>query len=165
MSVDFTLFPRAGFFRRLGAWIYDALLVVAIYMFVALICSAFFTGLYLMGFIGNGADLTPSDYLSTSLFFKIVLNTLSLLAIVYFFLFFWARSGQTLGMKAWRLRLQHLDGSLISKATGLKRLAPSLLGLGNIWLFVEWRHNLSLQDKLTNTEVVVLSIEVNKAKI
>lgn len=165
MTIDFTLFPRAGFFRRLGAWIYDALLVVAIYMFISLLCSALFVALYSNGVIGDGTSASPSDYLAQSLVFKIVMNSLSFFAIVYFFLFFWARSGQTLGMKAWRLRIQHLDGQLMSKKQGLKRLIFSLLGLGNFWLFFNWQHKLSLQDKMTDTEVVVLSLDANKAKL
>ncbi|GHF77602.1 RDD family protein [Thalassotalea marina] len=165
MATDFTLFPRAGFFRRLGAWVYDALLVVAIYMFVSLLCSAFFIALYTNGVIGSGLDIAPSDYLAQSMVFKIIMNSLSFVAIVYFFVFFWSRSGQTLGMKAWRLRIQHLDGQLMSKKMGLKRMLFSLLGLGNFWLFLNWQHKLSIQDKLTETEVVVLSLEANKAKI
>lgn len=165
MVIDFTLFPRAGFFRRLGAWIYDALLVVAIYMFVSLLCSTTFVILFTNGIIGGGADVAPSEYMAQSITFKVVMNSLSFLAIVYFFLFFWSRSGQTLGMKAWRLRIQHVNGQLMSKKTGCKRLLVSFLGLGNFWIFFNWKNKLSLQDTLTETEVVVLSLDANRAKI
>ena len=74
-------------------------------------------------------------------------------------------SGQTLGMKAWRLRLQNNDGSCISKMTGLKRLLPTLLGLGNLVVIFDRKNKLSLQDRLTNTEVVVLSLEANKGRL
>ena len=68
-------------------------------------------------------------------------------------------------MKAWRLRLQNQDGSLVSRKTALKRLLPTLLGLGNLWLLIDWKNKLSLQDKLTNTEVVVLSLEANRGRL
>jgi len=68
-------------------------------------------------------------------------------------------------MKAWRLRLQEQDGSLISKTTGLKRLLPTLLGLGNLMVIFDRKNKLSLQDRLTNTEVVVLTLEANRGRL
>ncbi len=88
-----------------------------------------------------------------------------MLGSVFFFVFFWAKSGQTLGMKAWRLRVQNQDGTRISKITGIKRLLPTLLGLGNLTVIFDRKNKLSLQDRLTNTEVVVLSLEANKGRL
>ena len=155
-------FPRAGFRRRFASWIYDALVAVAIYMFVTLICSAVFNTLFSMEIIGKGSALTASDYFATSLLFKFTLNSISALAIIWFFVYFWARSGQTLGMRAWRLRVQNRDTSTISKKTALKRLLPTLLGLGNLTVIFDRKNKLSLQDRITDTEVVVLSLEANK---
>ena len=67
-------------------------------------------------------------------------------------------------MKAWRLRVQNLDGSLISKKTGLKRLLPTLIGFGNFAVLFDRKNKLSLQDRFTQTEVVILPIEVSRAK-
>ena len=85
--------------------------------------------------------------------------------VSFFFVFFWAKSGQTLGMKAWRLRLQNQDGSRISKKTGLKRLIPTLFGLGNLTVIFDRKNKLSLQDRFTNTEVVVLTLDANKGRL
>ncbi|MEY8251112.1 MAG: RDD family protein, partial [Colwellia sp.] len=82
-----------------------------------------------------------------------------------FFVYFWSKKGQTLGMRAWRLRLQNLDGSLLSKTTAVKRLVPTLLGLGNFWVLFDRKNKLSLQDRITNTEVVVLSLEANRGRL
>jgi uncharacterized RDD family membrane protein YckC len=68
-------------------------------------------------------------------------------------------------MRAWRLRIQNLDGSLITISTGIKRLLPTLLGLGNILVIFDRKNKLSLQDRLTKTEVVVLSLEANKGRL
>ena len=68
-------------------------------------------------------------------------------------------------MKAWRLRLQNQDGSLISKKTAIMRLLPTLLGLGNILVIFDRKNKLSLQDRLTKSEVVVLSLAANKGRL
>ena len=83
----------------------------------------------------------------------------------FFFVWFWSRSGQTIGMKAWRLRVQNQDGTRMSKTTAIARLLPTLLGLGNIMVLFDRNNKLSLQDKITNTEVVVLSLEENKGRL
>ena len=68
-------------------------------------------------------------------------------------------------MRAWRLRVQNYDGSLISKVTAVKRLIPTILGLGSLLVIVDRKNKLSLQDRLTNTEVVVLSVEANRVRL
>ena len=61
--------------------------------------------------------------------------------------------------------LQNQDGTRISKVTGIKRLLPTLLGLGNLTVLFDRKKKLSLQDRITNTEVVVLSLEANKGRL
>lgn len=156
------VFPRAGLFRRLGSWLYDFLVAVAIYMIIGLLLSAIFNTLFLMEYINTLGYETGSDYIAESLLFKIIFNGLATLSISFFFVYFWARSGQTIGMRAWRLRVQTQSGHVISKKTGWKRLLPTLLGLGNFAVLFDRKNKLSLQDKFTNTEVVVLSLEANK---
>ena len=158
-----TAFPRAGLLRRLGSWLYDFLVAVAIYMIVGLLLSAIFNTLFLMGYINTLGYETGSDYTANSLLFKTVLNGLSFICISFFFVYFWARSGQTIGMRAWRLRVQTQTGTTITKKIGLKRLLPTLLGLGNFAVLFDRKNKLSLQDKFTNTEVVVLSLEANES--
>ncbi|MDO6428688.1 RDD family protein [Thalassotalea sp. 1_MG-2023] len=164
-SVDFTVFPRAGFMRRFGAWVYDALLAIAVYMVAGAIGFGLFKIAATLGLVNMNGHQHLIDVQQSSYLYSALIYGWNFSWVIYFFLFFWARSGQTLGMKAWRLRLQHLDGQLINKKLGLIRIIYSIFGLGNIWLFIEWKHKLSLQDKLTNTEIVVLSLAANKAKI
>ncbi|WP_448211880.1 RDD family protein [Colwellia sp. MEBiC06753] len=163
--VRYTDFPRAGFFRRLGSWIYDVLIALSVYM----IAGAIGFGLFALAAKFGLVDMQGYQHLieaqQSSLLYSSLIYSWSISWVGFFFVYFWARSGQTIGMKAWRLRLQNHDGSLISKTTGVKRLLPTLLGLGNLLVLFDRKNKLSLQDRLTNTEVVVLSLEANKTKL
>lgn len=163
-SNEFTQFPRAGFIRRLASYIYDLLLAVAVYMVAGALSYGIFGLLYAQGIIDNQGFEHAIDLKASSLLYRVIIDGFALCCVAYFFIYFWARSGQTLGMKAWRLRLQNLDGSLIDKKTGIKRLLPTCLGLGNLWVIFDRKNKQSLQDKLTDTEVVVLSLEANKGR-
>ncbi len=158
-------FPRAGFRRRFGSWIYDVLISIAVYMVAGavsflLIYLGHYIGLYTMQ-----GEQHFSDTIANTYWLKWPNEFWKLAWVSFFFIFFWAKSGQTLGMKAWRLRLQNQDGTRISKVKGLKRLLPTLLGLGNLTVIFDRKNKLSLQDRLTKTEVVVLSLEANKGRL
>ena len=163
-STEYNQFPRAGFIRRFASWVYDLLLAIAVYMVAGAIGFGLFSLAAQMGVVEVGEQQHLIDVQQNSLVYSLVIYTWSLSWVAYFFIYFWARSGQTLGMKAWRLRLQNQDGSLISKATGFKRILPTALGLGNILVIFDRKNKLSLQDRVTNTEVVLLSLEANKGK-
>jgi uncharacterized RDD family membrane protein YckC len=158
-------FPRAGFRRRFGSWIYDLLIIIAIFMLSGYVCVALFVALDVMGLISITRSGFGIDWNATHIAYKVAFNSWCLAWVSLFFIYFWSKKGQTLGMRAWRLRLQNLDGSLLSKTTAVKRLLPTLLGLGNLTLLVDRKNKLSLQDRLTNTEVVVLSLEANKGRL
>jgi uncharacterized RDD family membrane protein YckC len=158
-------FPRAGFRRRFGSWVYDVLIAFAVYMVAGaasflLIYLGYYIGLYNM----QGYEHF-SDTISNTAWLKWPNEFWKLAWVSFFFIYFWAKSGQTLGMKAWRLRLQNQDGTRINKMTGLKRLIPTLFGLGNLTVIFDRKNKLSLQDRLTNTEVVVLSLAANKGRL
>lgn len=158
-------FPRAGFRRRFGSWVYDFLIAFAVYMVAGAVSFLFIYLGYYIGLYGMQGYEHFSDTISNTYWLKWPNEFWKLAWVSFFFVFFWAKSGQTLGMKAWRLRLQNQDGSRISKKTGLKRLIPTLLGLGNLTVIFDRKNKLSLQDRLTNTEVVVLSLAANKGRL
>ena len=71
----------------------------------------------------------------------------------------WTRRGQTLGMVAWRLRLERADGSLPCWPDVPKRLAAATLsllpaGLGWWWMLVD-RERLAWHDRLSGTRIVL----------
>jgi len=158
-------FPRAGFRRRFGSWVYDVLIAIAVYMFAGAIAFLLFNLLIKFGTINMQGFEHAIDLQRSSIVYSTLIYGWNIAWVSFFFVFFWSKTGQTLGMKAWRLRLQNPDGTRINKVTGLKRLLPTLLGLGNLTVLFDRKHKLSLQDRLTNTEIVVLSLEENKGRL
>jgi len=158
-------FPRAGFRRRLGSWVYDVLIGFAVYMLAGAISFLLFNVSIKFGLIDMNGFEHAIDLQRSSLVYSLLIYGWNVVWVSFFFVYFWAKSGQTLGMKAWRLRLQNQNGTRISKLTGIKRLIPTLLGLGNLTVIFDRKNKLSLQDRMTNTEVVVLSLEANKGRL
>jgi uncharacterized RDD family membrane protein YckC len=77
-----------------------------------------------------------------------------------FFTGFWVRGGQTLGMRAWRLKLVRLDGGDISWSDALKRHLAALFsilvfGLGFIWILVD-PQKLAWHDRLSMTRLILI---------
>jgi uncharacterized RDD family membrane protein YckC len=160
-----TNFPRASFRRRFGSWIYDLLLVIAIFMLSGYACVALFAALDVAGLISLNRTGFDINWNASHPLYKVAFNAWGIVWVCAFFIYFWANKGQTLGMRAWRLRVQNYDGSLISKGTAIKRLVPTLFGLGSLLVIIDRKNKLSLQDRLTNTEVVLLSIEANRGRL
>lgn len=77
-----------------------------------------------------------------------------------FYYYFWRRNGQTLGMQAWRLRLDNRAGGRATPLQCLKRMPVGLLallcgGLGYWWIWFD-REGRAWQDRFSDTRVVVL---------
>jgi uncharacterized RDD family membrane protein YckC len=77
-----------------------------------------------------------------------------------FYYYFWRRNGQTLGMQAWRLRLDIAEGGRPSLRQCLLRMPVGFLallcgGLGYWWIWID-RDRLAWQDRASSTRVVVL---------
>jgi uncharacterized RDD family membrane protein YckC len=77
-----------------------------------------------------------------------------------FYAWFWTHGGQTLGMRAWRLRVQRFDGSPITLWQVLLRFlsaipAWALLGLGYLWILVD-KDRLALHDRFSESMIVRL---------
>jgi uncharacterized RDD family membrane protein YckC len=158
-------FPRAGFRRRFASWVYDFLIAFAVYMVAGALSFLMFNLLIKFGVISMNGFEHSIDLQRSSLLYSVFIYGWNIAWVSFFFVWFWAKNGQTLGMKAWRLRVQNQNGSLISKTTGVKRLLPTLLGLGNLAVIFDRKNKLSLQDRLTTTEVVVLTLEANRGRL
>ena len=158
-------FPRAGFRRRFGSWIYDFLLSFAVYMVAGAVSFLLIYLGHYFGLYDMQGEQHFSDTIANTPWLKWPNELWKMAWVGFFFVYFWTKSGQTLGMRAWRLRLQNLDGSLLSKTTAIKRFVPTLLGLGNILVIFDRKNKLSLQDRITQTEVVLLSLEANRGRL
>lgn len=129
----------AGLMRRLAAMLYDLLLIVAVWM--------------LMGFVA--VALNRGEANETPLF-----HSLLFVATFAFFAFFWMRAGMTLGMQAWRLRVETNDGMSISLVQSLLRFLAACaslaaFGLGYWWILFD-PEKRSWSDIASNSRVVVL---------
>jgi uncharacterized RDD family membrane protein YckC len=137
--------PNAGLPRRLGAMLYDALLVVASWMIV--------TALFLPW--TRGEAITPGASGALEYLYRIVL----LAVLIAFFGFFWTRKGQTLGMAAWRLKVMRFDGARMTWRDVVLRISgafvsASIFALGYLWIIAS-RDRLAWHDRWSKTKVVV----------
>jgi uncharacterized RDD family membrane protein YckC len=82
--------------RRLGALLYDTVLVFGVLAIVALLALPL-----------QGGKLAVPGELGT---FAYVLRGIQVLVVCGFFGYFWTQRGQTLGMLAWRLRITSAAG-------------------------------------------------------
>jgi uncharacterized RDD family membrane protein YckC len=147
--------PKAGLMRRLGAWLYDGLIIIAIEMMAAGVVIAIFEALVAMGVMDYGLHVDVSDYLTRHPLWSLLFTGYLAVVWIGFFVYFWTHAGQTLGMRAWKLRVQNPDGTLINYTQALVRVATSAFGLSN--LFVPFDHKKrAFHDVWAETEVVVL---------
>jgi len=117
---------KPGFFRHLLAIVYDLILLIAVLFFA--------TGL-LLPF--NGGEAFTHD----QIFYLVYLLTVSFL----FYGWFWTHGGQTLGLKAWEIRLLSDNLKPVTWYQALIRfmvsiLSSGLFGIGFFWIFVDKNH-------------------------
>jgi uncharacterized RDD family membrane protein YckC len=139
--------PGAGVLRRFGAMLYDALIVIALAMVMTALLLPLTRGEAILAERVGGA----AEY---------AYRGLLVLLVVAFFGLFWTRRGQTLGMTAWRLKVQREDGTALRWSDVLLRLAGAsvslaALGLGYFWIWIG-RDKLTWHDRWTHTRVIVL---------
>jgi uncharacterized RDD family membrane protein YckC len=139
-----TKHPPARLFRRLAAAFYDAIVVTALCMLTTL-CVIMFRG---------GESIDPGNH-----FYQAVLVA----TVAVFYIGFWVHGGQTLGMRAWRIRAERLSGEAIGWKIGCVRFAAGILsilpaGLGLIWMVVDPQH-LAWHDRISKTRIVQIPKE------
>jgi len=117
MDEESTTGAPAGLIRRLAALLYDLLLVVALA----------FVATFAMLPLTHGEAILPS----TQGAFGYAYHAALLLIVFAYFGGSWTRSGQTLGLKAWRSRLETIDGRLVTWAGAAARFA---LGAAIVWI-------------------------------
>ncbi len=124
--------------RRLGAIVYDSLLVLAL-MFMATLPFVAMRG---------GEPVAPGEgpY------------RLILLVVAYvFFVGFWSTSGRTLGMQAWRIQLETAQGGKPDFARASLRFLTAILsllplGMGFWWQLFD-KEKLTWHDRLSATRL------------
>lgn len=157
--IEYEKAPRAGFWRRIGAIVYDLLVVTAVIMLASGIALGFVGLLTATGLLSLQEGQDHASVLQGNWLYSLYLVAV----VIWFYAGFWVRGGQTLGMRTWRLRVQNEDGSRISKRQAIIRAFTALLGLGNLTVLFG-QNRLALQDRLARCEVIVLSKEANQFK-
>jgi uncharacterized RDD family membrane protein YckC len=131
----------ASFTRRTLAALYDWLLVIALMMVLSTPVIAVLDD-----------AINPANN---------IYRAAMLLVAFAFFTGFWNYGGQTLGMKAWRLKLRRLDGSPVTFAHAALRFlfaAIALLpaGLGFVWMLWD-KDGLGWHDRWSGTTIELLT--------
>jgi len=129
----------AGLWPRFAAIVYEGVLLVGV------------------TFIGSWVYLKLFGDASHGIARHVFQAYVALLCGVYF-VYCWRRSGQTLAMKTWGLRLVRADGGPLSLGRAVARYVLALAGLlaaglGFVWVVVD-RDRQFLHDRLLGTRIV-----------
>lgn len=140
--------PKPGLARRLVAILYDSFLIFAL----LLLASAIVT--LPVGFLLGEQAAT---LLATNPLFRFWLGLIPL----FFYLWFWTHGGETLGMRAWRLKIVKEDGSQPGLKDAFIRLLAAclsiiLLGAGFLWMLID-RDSLTWHDRISRTQLILVN--------
>lgn len=146
----------APLWRRFAALIYDSLILLAISMAY----GALATGIGAMLGLGSKSSEQYQPMFATGGMGELVMLGW-ILSLSCFYVWFWHRSGQTVGMRAWRLCLvdthSNTPPSLIKCSQRAAWGLLSLLAAGaGYWYRFLSPTGQCLHDKLTATQVLVL---------
>jgi len=149
--VSEALLPSASLWRRLAALLYDVFLVAAIWMVI---------GFALQSIVGPDTNQLVDGRVQTDPVVNVILFSAMVGSAAGFYIWFWMRTGQTLGMIAWRIKAISRTGSLMSLQQGVLRWVLAwpaffVLGAGYLWRYIDANGD-ALHDTLSGTRVVLL---------
>lgn len=139
--------PTVGLLRRLGAIAYDSLLLIPLWMLAEVPLLA----------IPETVHHWPLT--------RHLIQVYLLIVACGFFSWFWCHGGQTLGMRAWRIKLVSPDGSAVSPKQAIIRcgaaiLSWTVLGLGYLWSLVD-QNGLTWHDRISKTRLLFMPKDRN----
>ncbi|GAC1486413.1 MAG: RDD family protein [Candidatus Limnocylindrales bacterium] len=135
VAVTTPVSAKAGFWRRVGAWVIDTVLLTVIGAIVIGVLSG-----------GDGAR-------------GVSLNGLVGLA---YYLYFWSHygHGQTLGMRALSMRVVKTDGGELGLGGALLRYVGLLISMAALFIGVVWvafdKNKQGWHDKIASTYVITV---------
>lgn len=132
-----------GLGRRLAAMLYDLFPLLGLWMLVA--------ALFLLA-SGGRVDAAHPPFA-----YQLALRVALIAVSAAYFTVSWTRGGQTIGMRAWRIRVEAADGSHLSWPRALLRFCVALVslgffGLGYLWCLIDregraW-HDLAARSRM-----------------
>jgi uncharacterized RDD family membrane protein YckC len=117
--------------RLFGAILYDFLLV--------------FSLVFSLGILGVAFKLEQ----------ELVFWVITLPASFFYFVYSWVKTGQTLGMKSWRIKIQNATYKTASIRFFASIFSWIIFGFGYFYVLFN-KNNLSLHDKISNTFLIYL---------
>jgi uncharacterized RDD family membrane protein YckC len=125
-----------GLLRRLASMAYEAVLLFAVAFFAA----------WVFYFASGGADTTRPGVA------RLALQAFIIVVVGAYFLWSWLRGGQTLAMKAWKIRLVNVTArKALLRFLLAVVFVPSLVSI--IWAFFD-RDGQFFHDRLAGTRLV-----------
>ena len=125
-------YEKVGFIKNIIICIYDLMLLFSVLFFMSL----------------PWMILTSGEAVTGNIFYQLYL----LIIILTYYLWFWIKHGQTLGMKSWKTYVLNTDNTKINIRQGILRIILALVGGHLILIFT----NKSLQDIISNSHIVKL---------
>ena len=128
-----------GLVKRFTVMLYDGMLLFGV---------LFFASLLAMALVDEPANI--ANHLWYQLY---------LVGVCYlYFAYAWTRTGQTLGLKTWKLRVQQPDGNNITWGQSLVRFVSAIIswlafGLGFLWILFD-KNNMAWHDHISKTEII-----------
>ncbi len=131
--------PPAGLIRQFAAMLYDSLLIFAILFVVVAVSIAFNQG--------EAIENSPTIYLAL------------FLVILVFYSWFWSKSGQTLGMRVWKIRIISDFGGNPNWSISFLRIIFAIFSIACFGMGYWWRlfKPYTWHDKLSQTKIVDVS--------
>jgi len=136
----------ASFLKRLGAMFYDFMLALSFALVVGFFFTAVAMSLLSIENVAAGSPVAKGIFILLVLF------------IFGFYGWFWTHGGQTLGMRAWKLKLVGQDNREISWMQAFFRFCYSIiswipLGAGYLWMLVD-KQKLTWHDRVSKTYII-----------
>ena len=124
----------ASIFKRIAALFYDCLLLIAVFFVITAVAVRV-----------NGGEAIESP-----------LYLMALIPVAWiFFAWFWINGGQTLGMRAWKIKLVNESGDAISVRSSVIRFAVGFVFFPFVLLPALFDNDKrGLHDKLAGTKIL-----------
>ena len=125
-------YEKVGFIKNIIICVYDLMLLFSVLFFMSM----------------PWVIVTSGEAVIGNIFYQLYL----LIIILTYYLWFWIRHGQTLGMKSWKTYVLNTDNTKINIRQGILRIILALVGGHLVLIFT----NKSLQDIISNSHIVKL---------
>lgn len=142
LSKTLPILPLASLSKRLLACLYDGLVIIAIAMLITLLIIAV---------LGDARDG----------FVRLFLQLMLFVVIGAYFVTSWVKSGQTIAMRAWRIKVVDQHHAPLSHLQAIKRYCLTcvlmLSGVSILWAIFD-RQKLFLHDRLLGTKLIDIGV-------